>query len=280
LVAFFFWKNRQRSKEQTEGTTSIQLSDAGFSVGTDKAQAAVPWSHFAKCIETENLFLLVERVHQTTFIIPNRVFPDDNALKWFRAHAIPGMLRPAPVPPGPLTLLADSDQSPLVLRYQLGFRDYLDRALASWRTWGFLLVVCGLVIGFTCYAALNPLPQRDHRARHASMRFENLGPLLLPAFAVVLILWGTWRSFSKKLVPVEVKMTESALEISSGGGFETGPWSIYTSFKESRRSFILWHRTTKAWLLLPKRALRSDQDIAACRSLISRNLRASRWYLG
>jgi len=280
LVLFFFWKNHLRKTKEPEGTATIEISETGLTLGAGKPQVALPWFHFAECIETQNLFVLVERATKTMLILPKRVFPDQDSQEWLRSQITPRFNRPAPVLPGRLTLANGQDVTPLVLRFQLGYWDYLDRTLASWRIWGLLFAIYGLMIGSHVAAASNSPPNPVYSSTQIFFWFEVPLMLLLGTFVILLASVVTWRAHARQLVPMEIRLTADEMEISANGACESGNWSAYTCFKETRRSWIIWHRATHAWLLLPKRALQSPPEIELCRSLVTRNLRPSRWYFG
>ena len=51
----------------------------------------------------------------------------------------------------------------------------------------------------------------------------------------------------------------------------------FPHYKETPWSFILWQGAGKVWLLLPKRAFASSEDMARCRELLAGHSKPSIW---
>ncbi len=56
------------------------------------------------------------------------------------------------------------------------------------------------------------------------------------------------------------------------------PWSRFARYKEACWMFILWRGPF--WIMLPKRAFESWDDVDRCRHLLQSHLQRSRWFLG
>jgi hypothetical protein len=212
-------------------------------------------------------------------ILPKRAFPDENWQNWFRERANnrpPPALQPAIDAPV-ATLALSSDR--ITLSFQMNYWDYLDRTLASWFTWGAILAVAGLIGGTTLYSMVFPPP--DALPITGGFFVALLLPLLI--FPVGLILMFSifpWRAHAKHLGAEQVSLAEGSITFAGRDGTSNVDWASFTCYKETRRSFILWGPVRAFWVLFPKRALASADEVERCRALLSRHLRQSRWFIG
>ena len=62
----------------------------------------------------------------------------------------------------------------------------IDRTIASWRTWGFLIAMAGLMLGVGAYAAANPPPDAIYSATQMFFLFEI--PFLLVMTAIIILI--------------------------------------------------------------------------------------------
>src|SRR5258708_689260 len=78
-------------------------------------------------------------------IFPKRVFPSESWQSWFRAQA---NKRPDPKASARPELSVTTQTifaTDIRFSFRLGFRDYLDRTLASWRTWGIIFLTVAIM---------------------------------------------------------------------------------------------------------------------------------------
>lgn len=97
---------------------------------------------------------------------------------------------------------------------------------------------------------------------------------------ILLVAFQSWRAHSGYFVTQEWVLSDQSLAFASRDGNGVLPWTTYTRFKETRWSFILWNPVGSAWIMFPKRALNSDDEVRLCQALLSRQLQQSRWFCG
>src|SRR5262249_14535540 len=131
LFAFF----KRRFNKAVPRTSQVEISESEFTILGPDARVALPWSAFSQSLESPDLFVLVDRPKQTLIVIPKRAFPSESWQTWFREQAAKPLdvMTPDPSEYPALAWAASADRIALTIR--LRFRDYLDRTLASWRTW-------------------------------------------------------------------------------------------------------------------------------------------------
>jgi hypothetical protein len=278
IVGVTTWKRLARKNSPQR--TRVEISETEFVILGPDSRVAMPWSAFGDCLESPKLFALVDRPKGILFVVPKRAFPSESAQDWFRALVRTRRSRVEPVTPSVSSnqRVVSSDQ--VTLGFRLGYRDYLDRTVASYRTWGIYLVVLVMIIGITLYSAAHPPPNAVDSAVQVFFMFEVPFLLVMMAVMTLVISVYTWRLHAKYLLPQELVLSGLSLEFSGEDGQGMLPWSTYTRYKETRWSFILWNPRTSLWTMLPKRAFASRDDLERCRSLLARHLLKSRWFFG
>jgi YcxB-like protein len=213
-------------------------------------------------------------------VIPKRSFPNESWQIWFREEANI-RLNLTHQPPTVAPALATSSGTAWVrFTVRLGFRDYFDRTIASWRTWGFLIAMAGLMLGVGGYAAAIPPPDAIYSATQVFLMFEV--PVLLVMTAIIILIGSlhSWLSNIKYSAPQEVAISEDSIVFSGADARGALGWTAFTRYKETPWSFILWKSAGSAWTMFPKRAFESSDDLRRCRALVDRHLAKSRWFLG
>jgi hypothetical protein len=278
IVGMTIWKRLAR--KNSPQTTRVEISETEFVLLGPDSRVAMPWSAFGDCLESPKLFALVDRPKGILFVVPKRAFASEDAQDWFRTLAQTRPSRVEPVRPSvsctPRVVSADQ----VALRFRLGYRDYLDRTVASYRTWGIYLVVLVMIIGITLYSAAHPPPHAVYSTAQVFFMFEVPFLFVMMAVMTLVISVYTWRLHAKYLLPQELVLSDNSLEFSGADGQGVLPWSTYTRYKETCWSFILWNPRTSLWTMLPKRAFASRNDLERCRSLLARHLLRSRWFFG
>jgi hypothetical protein len=272
-LAWRFWP--KRSKSQPEECT---LSETGICVATGSSVCEMPYSTFATCLESADMFVLLDQGKTMPFLVPRRIFPNEAWQNWFRART--GNLER---PEGPMATLKSEQvqQSPaegVKVTVSLGLRDYFDRALITLRVWG---IVVGLALLFAVETLFIALFPPSHAVHSASTLFFVYELPLLFALAVLLILVATligWFQRLKNPVTETLVLSEEGLEANSLKGSATIEWSHFHGYRETWWSFVLWHGT--AWVMIPKRYFISANDLACCRSLLSRKVHKSWLFFG
>lgn len=276
ILVVIVW--RQRPRRNPSGVTNLEISDTELRIHSSGGNVSMPWSCFSKCLESPNLFVLVDRPKVLLLVLPKRVFPDEKWQSWFRHQADnrtgtnEALVAEAPS----LTQIAPADR--IVLRFQLRFRDYLDRTIASWRTWAIVLGVMAVMEGCFLYATAHPPP----RAVYSPMQVFFMFVLPIQCIMVVIFIlisssytWYVYRNY-----PQEVALSEEGIALASRDEHSELKWTASLRFKETRRSFIIWTSPGPAWLMLPKRAFSSPDDLRRCTVLLTSHLPRSRWFFG
>lgn len=274
-VGFVFWKRLNRKRR---GVAQIEVSENGLTFLGADSRTDVQWSAFGDLLESPMVFALSNRQKGLVFAFPKRAFPDEASQDWFRAlaKARPASDNKVQAETPPETSTADQ----LVIKFQLRFRDYIDRSLHSCLVWGAVLAVLGLFIGTYVYALLNPPPEAVNSPTKVFFIFELPFMAFVVIGTILLYSFVTWRQHAKFLTPQQVVLSAKSIRMTSRDGDGTLPWSTYPRYKETRRSFILWNPRGRAWMMLPKRAFASKDDQERCRMLLASNSRQSIWYFG
>jgi hypothetical protein len=279
-VALLAWIWKRRSRASAPAEMSLDVSDDGLSVRGSGAAARMPWSAFSRLLESPDLFVLVDRPKTTLLVIPKRAFPGESWQEWFHTLAT-NRLSLADWPPADAPATSSSTAGRSVdLKLQLGFRDYLDRTLASWLARGFLAGIAALMIGTALYAAAHPPPNAVYSGTQVFFMFVLPSLLVMMVFLILVISVHAWWTHSRHAVPQELSLSAESISFSGRDGSGTLPWSFYQCFKETRWSFILWNPRTSAWTMFPKRAFASEEDSRRCRDLLARHLLESQWFIG
>lgn len=274
-LGFVFWRRLNRKRR---GLARFEVSERGLAILGTESRIDVPWSGLGDLLESPKVFALLDRQKGVIFALPKRAFPDDASQEWFRALA---KLRPAqeyttPVDSVPEIAIADQ----IKVNFQLGFRDYVSRALASHRVAAMILAVLLLFVVTTVYNFVNPPPDAINSPLKVLLVFEIPFWALMVPFMYLVVSIATWRQHKKYLVPQEVILSAKSIRITSRDENSALPWSSYPRYKETRRLFILWNPRGRGWLMIPKRAFASKEDQERCRMLLAGNSRAGRWYFG
>ena len=78
--AWKYWPNRPGSQPG-----NCRLSDTGIRMTTSTAVCQMPYSTFATCLESSDMFVLLDQRKTTPIPVPKRIFPNEEWLNWFRA---------------------------------------------------------------------------------------------------------------------------------------------------------------------------------------------------
>jgi hypothetical protein len=87
-----------------------------------------------------------------------------------------------------------------------------------------------------------------------------------------------WRMYGKYAGSQEITLTEQAISLSGTDGSGVLPWSAFKYYKETPWAFLFWHGSV--WMMLPKRAFTSWDDLIRCREVLDQRLEHSRWFIG
>jgi hypothetical protein len=254
------------------------VSETDLTFVNDGTRVSIPWSGFARTAETPRLFVLLDRPKQTLVVVPKRTFPDPEALEWFRSRAtrLQGSSASRVVAASPAHAPGSPEQVSMVFR--LGYSDFLNRSVSSWRTRTILLAVLApVVVVPLLLTTRKPLAGvADIPANRVAT--DMLGMFGLVVAVILLRALVAWLSDRKHHGLRRIVLSSD--EIRCDDDLERGviPWSAYAKYMENRWAFFIWDARRLSWHMLPKRAFASVADLDRCRGLLSRRLRPSRWF--
>ena len=279
-VWLFFVIQQSRSRKAASISSKVEISERDLTIITEDSRVTMPWPAFSQCLESPNLFVLVDRGKATLLILPKRAFPEEPSQSWFRS-AFANRTRPAAAPAVPAP---DASQSgfgtSVVLKFRLGFRDYLSRTMASARTWAMILFTVALLGGISIYSAAHAPPRAVYSPAQVFFIFTVPILVVVQAILILFITFQHWQAHAAYLGPQEWALAEESITFASRDGSGTLPWTAYTCYKETRWNFIVWNPVGSAWMLFPKRAFASADEVRLGHALLARHLRPSRWFFG
>ncbi len=273
------WQTRAKKTPLTP--TTIELSDTGLAI-IDSGHHRVdkPWNAFSQCLESNSLFVLLDRPKVVMFVVPKRAFPDPNAVTSFRDLAQRCGAVSAGNSEGNAHAVTAHSGPAIQVRFRLGYRDYVARTLASGRTWSILALIAMIVVGAAVAATFAPPPNARPDRSPMAMLVALIPIGVTVPLIVLLVAFQQWRAHAGYHDWQTWRLSDSGLEFTGRDEHGSLPWSAYPRYKETRRCFIVWNPSNAAWLLLPKRAFNSFDDVRQCRELLSRQVRPSRWFFG
>lgn len=280
LCTFIYLVRKRLFKRGGPVPMELEVAGAGLTILASGSKVTMPWTSFSECLESPDLFVLVDRPRTAVLTIPKRAFASESWQSWFREQTdnlsrLPERA-PMELPIPHAAIPADSVR----IRFRLGFRDYADRTMASMLLWGFLLFLLTIMSGAFALAAANPPPDAVHSP--TEMFFFFVLPFfgLMIAFIIFVGSVHSWLTNRKYSVPQDVALSNDSIVFSGGDASGAVGWTAFRFYKETPWSFILWNRGNPAWTMFPKRAFPSADDVQRCRDLLARHLTQSRWFLG
>jgi FtsH-binding integral membrane protein len=276
LVFVFFVLKRKLARKCPKKPAKLELSDREVTIVNDGTRVSTQWSGFGECIESPNLFVLVDKTKRYLLVFPKHVFPDESAQNWFRNQAsqrpnvaassadLPVVHSAPPVPDG------------IVLNFQLGYKDYLNRMLISWKTKGILLMMYLFIFGLYLHSLAHPVPNAVNSPTKVLLVF--MLPMTTIGMAIVLPVatFFTWRSHKKYLPPRQFVLSAGRIGMAEPDGTAFAPWTAYKYWLENQWCFMIWKG--QHWDMFPKRAFASQAEIEKCRAFLQQNLKLSRWF--
>lgn len=271
---FIFIQGR-RAKSKPRATTIIDVTAEGLHFISDTASSILAWSAFSRLFESDELFVLLDHGKQIMIVLPRRAFPDDASQAWFRTAATEGISAPAAPEANPAPAQPGDDVITVSFRY--GLRDCVDRFTASWFGRALVIGLGGMPLGVAIAGFFEEHEAAVYSHLEATVFF--MLPVSIVTGLVVLLVgaghqWLEWKPY---LIPMTVGISEQGLCFDSAKATSMGEWTLYDRYKETPWSFILWHSTTREWLLLPKRSFGSKAEVDKCRRIIAANVRPSTW---
>ena len=266
--------------------TCVELSPSGVRVVDDDSETMIPWSGISRRVESAHLFLLWNRRTSLVCIIPKRALPpEEYDVEWLRRIEVGPRNSAAEFAVAAANLAASlpaANPADLRVTFKLGFWDWFDRSMASYRggrgmgLYWLVMVIC--VGAFVYFEAPNPNAKRQAG--------EIFCYYLLPvAFigAVCMALAKTaasWLGAGQYREEQTVTLGDEALTVASRDKTTLHAWETYARYKETRFSFLMWSVGSRQWLLLPKSAFDSPRAVERCRELLAAHLERSGWFFG
>ena len=272
-VAFLIFKRLTHRK--TDGLVRLEASEREVVFHDGKGRAEILWSGFSQCIESPNLFVLVNRPKTILYSVPKRAFPDEAAQNWFRTRANqPQSVAPAaleePFVPGRFVAA-----NGIALIFQLKYRDYLNRFVTSWRMKGLFIGILVLVTGTSLFSTPPPDAVNSPLKTYLIM-LSIMTPMLV--VMVFVVSFFSWRGEKKYLAPQQIVLTDEGIEFASRDSSGRIDWNTYRYYLENRWSFFVWHPRGSLWFMIPKREFPAQSDLAQVRTILQTNLKPSRWF--
>lgn len=278
VIFFFFYYQQIRVRKKPKKPAKVELTENGIVFSGDNIQISHSWAGFAQCLESPNLFVLVDKPKSILLIFPKRVFPDEKTQEWFRANAGQKPNLVASTMEKPFSPGSPGATDGIVLTFQLSYRDYLNRLLSSWRTRGLLIALYLFITGIFVYDLIRP--PADAVVSPLKVYFVYTLPIFttMLIFILPVVAFVAWRAEFKYLLPRRLVLKPDCIEFATDYGNGVLPWMTYQYYMENRWSFFVWDFATKQWDMYPKSAFSSPADIECCRELLKTRLRPSRWF--
>jgi hypothetical protein len=263
-------------KKPTPEPADVEITDQAFRLTTGGATLDYAWSAFSQLIESETLFVLLDRSKTVAITIPKRAFPDHPSQDWFRSlvhTALASTQTPTPTPPSP------QSSGDLILHFRYTYLDYLDYTLAGWFARAAMLGVAALM----AYAVVEATRRPVHNAVHSTttvLLFMSPFFLLMICMPPFVFSVKYWLQVRRQITPQTVRLGDHGLVITEPAGDTHLQWSTLRHYKEARRTFILWNSHRSPALMLPKRALATSAQLNQLRALLDKHLARSTWLLG
>ena len=277
VVYSVFLLSSRVTRRKTNRLVRLEISESGVAFSVDGGRTEMEWTAFSECIESPNLFVLVDRPKVILNVVPKRAFRDEAAQNWFRGQASQSLRVAAVAAAAPDGLEPDRrvKNNGIALQLQLKFWDYLDRSVTSWRTRGIFICVFMFITGTIFFST----PPPDAVNSPLKTFF-----IMVPMFAVIMVLvtfvisLASWRGERKTLLLQQIFLTNDGIEFAGRASRGRLPWSTYKYFRETRWSFFVWHPQGSLWLMFPKREFASVSDQVRFRAILQARLKPSRWF--
>jgi hypothetical protein len=268
----------QLKKKPPPETNTVEITPQRLRLLVAGTELDHSWSAFSQLLESDTLFVLVDRSKTVLFTLPKRAFPDQPSQDWFRS-LVDAALAHSPEPQVPPQDLRTDSRPGLTLRFRYTYLDYLDYTLAGWFTRGVMLGAVAMIIYVVIHARRNPVPNPVHSNTTVFLMMSPFFLLLICMYPAVTSL-KYWFAARKQLTDQAVTFDDDGLTMTEPTGDTRLAWGNLRFYKETRRLFILWSSPRVPSLMLPKRALNSEADLHELRALLGKHLVRSTWLIG
>lgn len=275
FAAVSYFNKKTRAK--TGDIVRLEISERAIIFNGENSRTEMLWSGFSKCLETPNLFALLDNSKSVMRVIPKRAFPDEKSQEWFRAQANQPRITAEPTTQErafPSRFMASNGVA-ITLEYK--FRDHLIRNITSWRVKAMALLMLAIMGGVSIVSFVNPPPDAVvPPGKVALMMVAAFVPIMIVVFSLVIVLW--WFQQRKHYLTHHVLLTQEGIEFTEQNASGRLPWNTYKYYRETRWTFFIWNPQGSLWFMFPKRAFTSPSDLDQCRTLLQTNLKPSRWF--
>jgi len=263
-------------KKPTPQTNTVEITPQSLRLITSGADLDQSWSAFSQLLESQTLFVLVDRTKTVLITLPKRAFPDQSSQNWFRS-LLDTALAQSPKRSSQIPVRA-TDPDALTLHFRYTYREYLGYTLATWFTRLVMLGVLGVIGYVIVQAYLRPVPNAVYSTGAVLLM---MSPFFLLIFCMPPLIFSIkdWLAVRKQVTEQTVILSNDGLTMTEPTGDTHLHWSNLRFYKETRRLFILWSAPRAPALMLPKRAISSESDVQKLRALLDKHLQKSSWLL-
>ena len=275
-LLFVFWKRRYRKTDSQ--TTQLEVSERDITILSGDSKIVLPWSAFRDCLESPDLFVLLDRPRRTLLVVPKRVFPSENWQTWFREQATCAMDHKIPEQSELPVAAPSTSTNRITLTVHPKYRDYLASSIASWRTWGMCFFIGCVLLGVSLFSIANPPPNAVFSDTEVVIFFMMPFYSICILIIVMLSSIRSWRFHVNYVGPQTITLSEQSVAYSGMDSSGIWPWTSFKYYKETPWLFILWRGSH--WIMMPKRSFTSTDELSWCRELLDQHTEQSRWFLG
>jgi hypothetical protein len=281
IVLLLEWTKRNKPHDETV-TTLLEITPREVRLAGDNGWAIMSWSAFGKLLESETLFVLPLANGSAMLVFPKRIFADEQACETFRhmSQQAGQAVELAPVEISTKKGAPETKPGSLQIEVNLQFTDYVDRAIASWRTRIAMVGIAALMLGIFAWASFHRVPN------HPLSLMETFVYLCLPVLIVIelgfflLITLGTWSRHRRFMSTQQIELSDAGLSFSQRESRGAGDWNDRIRYTETHRSFLIWWVDAREWIQIPKREFATQDGIDRCREILATHAQRSIWFFG
>lgn len=271
VIWVIIFRSNPTSRRKKGKPVRAEASEQGIVFADDNSRSEILWSDFSWCLESPNLFVLLNRSKSILYALPKRAFPDEKSRDWFRATA--NQPRQISGPADPTFVSGDG----IALTLQFKYRDYLSRYITSWRLKGMMLFLFALITVLCLFQTTRP-PSDAVNPPFTVFWMTTSILAVMVLMVLLLISFVTWRVERNSLGPQHLLLTTEGIQFTSRDARGRLGWNTYEYYHEGRWGFFVWHPRSSRWFMFPKRAFGSPSDLEQFRTLLQANLKPSRFF--
>jgi hypothetical protein len=283
VVIYLYIRNLSRARKSAAmEPVTLEVRPDGLIFVTRQQREHLRWTAFKRTAETDEFFLLQQAAIWR--FVPKRAFSVEQQA-WF-GQLIREQTAYAALASSHVTAqqpqhhdLPDVSSAKVSFKLPYTLSDCLSIASASWITRGLiLLLVLASLVG-VAIAVFEDATAAKPIAIGRSVAIV----LIVPAAGSVIVL-ASWtarlRWAVRKQSGISVHLFDQRILSSGPNGTEFIAWQSYDRFKETKRHFFVWKTLSRAYLVIPKRALAAPAQVDWLRAVLERTLQRSSWFFG